>query len=123
MTPSLLFAAITLLLISLVWLTWLISGRSAELKRRLAVAEAGNEVLRGRLDDAVALFENRLLRLEGVKGAAGSRSKQRRQAAELLRQGADPVAVARRYSLPTAELQLLVQLDELTAGRRQSATS
>jgi hypothetical protein len=80
-------------------------------------------VLRGRLADAVALFENRLLRLEGVKGATGSRSKQRRQAAKLLRQGADPVSVARRYSLSTAELQLRAQLNELTASRRQSAMS
>jgi hypothetical protein len=93
---------------------WILTRRCAELRRRVAGEEAEGRLLRGRLDDAVTLFEARLSRLEGV---AGSRSRQRRHAAELVRLGGDPLAVAKRCGLPAVELQVLLQLDELRPGR------
>src|SRR5690606_7517565 len=93
---------------------WMLSRKCAALQRRVAHEEAENCVLRGRLDDAVALFEIRVSRLEGV---AGSRSKQRRHAADLVRMGGDPLSVAKRCELPAVELQMLLQLDELRERR------
>ena len=92
---------------------WILTRRSAELRRRVIREEAESRLLRGRLDDALALFEARLSRLEGVRGYAGSRSRQRRHAADLVRLGGDPLAIAKRCDLPTVELQVLLQLDEL----------
>jgi hypothetical protein len=66
------------------------------------------------LDDAIGLFEARLSRLEGV---AGTRSRQRRHAADLVRMGGDPLSVARRCGLPAVELQVLLQLDQLRTRR------
>ncbi len=92
---------------------WILTRRIAELRRRVAGAEAESRLLKSRLDDALVLFEARLLRLEGVKGYAGSRSRQRRHAADLVRLGGDPLAIAKRCELPAVELQVLLQLDEL----------
>ena len=97
--------------------------RVSELQRRLAIEEAGRRSLDDRLEAAAALFESRFLRLEGVKGAAGSRAKQRRRAVELLDRGGDPMAIASRCGLPMAELDLLMQLDSLrVAGQQQQAS-
>lgn len=93
---------------------WALSRKCAALQRRVAGEEAEKRILRGRLDDAVALFEIRVSRLEGV---AGSRSKQRRHAADLVRMGGDPLSVAKRCELPAVELQMLLQLDELRERR------
>ena len=93
---------------------WMLSRRCAALQRRVANEETENRILRGRLDDAAALFEIRVSRLEGV---AGSRSKQRRHAADLVRMGGDPVSVAKRCELPAVELQMLMELDELREQR------
>jgi hypothetical protein len=93
---------------------WFLARRCAELRRRVAGDEAENRLLRGRLDDALALFEARLSRLEGV---AGSRAKQRRHAADLVRLGGDPLAVGKRCELPAVEVQVLLQLDELRTRR------
>ena len=91
-----------------------LARRCADLRRRVAGEETENRVLRGRLDDALILFEARLSRLEGV---AGSRSKQRRHAADLVRLGGDPLSIAKRCELPAVELQVLLQLDELRPRR------
>jgi hypothetical protein len=98
---------------------WILARRGAELRRRVCREEAEIGMLRGRLDDAIALFEARLLRLEGVKGYAGSRSRQRRHAADLVRLGGDPLAIAKRCELPAVELQVLLQLDELRPRRQE----
>ena len=100
---------------------WLLTRRSAELRRRIVREEAESRLLKGRLDDALALFEARLLRLEGVRGYAGSRSRQRRHAADLVRLGGDPLAIAKRCELPAVELQVLLQLDELRTQRTARA--
>lgn len=92
---------------------WLLTRRIVALRQRVAGEEADSRVLRGRLDEATSLFEARLSRLEGVKGYAGSRSKQRRHAADLVRLGGDPLSIAKRCELPTVELQMLLQLHEL----------
>lgn len=109
--------------ISLLAASWRVARRVAELRRRLAIEEASRRSLDDRLEAAVALFESRLLRLEGVKGAAGSRAKQRRRAVELLDRGGDPMAIASRCGLPTAELDLLMQLDTLRVGGQQKLAS
>lgn len=93
---------------------WVLAQRCAALGRRVAGEEAENRIQRVRLDDALTLFEARLSRLEGV---AGSRSRQRRHAAELVRMGGDPLSVAKRCELPAVELQVLLQLDELRTRR------
>jgi hypothetical protein len=95
----------------------MLTRRNAELRRRVTREEAESRLLKGRLDDGLALFEARLLRLEGVKGYAGSRSRQRRHAADLVRLGGDPLAIAKRCDLPTVELQVLLQLEELRTRR------
>ncbi|MDA0206839.1 MAG: hypothetical protein O3A53_21190 [Acidobacteria bacterium] len=102
-------------------LVWKLARRSADLRRRVVREEAESQLLRGRLDDALALFEARLLRLEGVKGYSGSRSRQRRHAADLVRLGGDPMATAKRCELPAVELQVLLQLDELRTRRTAKA--
>lgn len=90
-----------------------LTRRCAELRQRVVREGTERRLLRERLDDTAALFESRLSRLEGVKGYAGSRSSQRRRAADLLRLGGDPLTVAKRCDLPAVELQMLLQLDEL----------
>jgi hypothetical protein len=120
MTHKLILAASALVVsIGTACSVWILARRSAELRRRVVREETEGRLLRGRLDDALALFEVRLLRLEGVKGYSGSRSRQRRHAADLLRLGGGPLAIAKRCDLPTVELQVLLQLDELRI--RQSA--
>lgn len=89
---------------------WVLMCRCAELQRRVVHEETERGRLQDRMDKATALFESRLLRLEGVKG---SRSRQRRRAADLLRLGDDPLAIAKRCELPAVELEMLLQLDEL----------
>lgn len=103
--------------------SWRVARRVSDLQRRLAIEEAGRRSLDDRLGAASALFESRLLRLEGVKGAAGSRAKQRRRAVQLLDRGGDPMAIASRCGLPMAELDLLIQLDSLRVGGRQRLAS
>lgn len=95
----------------------ILSHRIAVLRRRLAGKEADSRVLRCRLDEATTLFEARLSRLEGVRGYAGSRAKQRRHAADLVRLGGDPLSIAKRCELPTVELQMLLQLNELRSRK------
>jgi hypothetical protein len=96
-------------------LVGILTRRCGELRRRVIREETECRLLRDRVEDAAALFESRLLRLEGVKGYAGSRSRQRRRAADLVRLGGDPLAIAKRCDLPAVELQVLLQLDELRA--------
>lgn len=110
-------ASVTVILLLFVSLSVLLSRQVFTLRHRVAIEEAGNRVLNRRLNETTELFESRLLRLEGVKGATGSRSRRRRQAAELVRQGADPLATARRCGLPSAELHLLLQLDQVKSER------
>ena len=98
---------------------WILYRRCDELRRRVVREESECRLLRGRLDDASALFESRLLRLEGVKGYAGSRSRQRRHAADLVRLGGDPLSIAKRCDLPAVELQVLLQLDQLRTQRTE----
>jgi heme/copper-type cytochrome/quinol oxidase subunit 2 len=106
-------AAPIAVLVGMAALAWMLMRRIAELRRRLALEETQSRLLSRRLDDVLVLYETRLLRLEGVKGAAGSRSRQRRRAAELLRLGDDPAAAAKRCELPAAELQVLLEIEEL----------
>lgn len=100
---------------------WVLARRCADLRGRVVREETECRLLRSRLDEAAALFESRLLRLEGVKGYAGSRSRQRRRAADLLRLGGDPLAIAKRCELPTVELQMLLQLDQLREAKAAKA--
>jgi hypothetical protein len=93
---------------------WVLMRRCAELQRPVVGGEAERGLLQERFDKATALFESRLLRLEGVKG---SRSTQRRRAANLVRLGGDSLAIAKQCELPTVELQVLLQLDELREQR------
>jgi hypothetical protein len=123
MMQPLFIALVGLILIGVSATIWSLSRRCTEMRRRLALEEADHSALNDRFDTAVALFESRLQRLEGVKGASGSRSKQRRRAVELLRHGGDPMAVALRCELPTAELQLLLHLDEIRDGGTQRIAS
>ena len=118
MTNELILAALPIALsIGAGCSVWILYWRCAELRRRVVREEAESRLLRGRLDDALALFESRLMRLEGVKGYAGSRSRQRRHAVDLLRLGGDPLSIAKRCDLPSVELQVLLQLDEMRARR------
>ncbi len=76
-----------------------------DVRRRAAHEQDCRVALEQRLLETTALLEARVSRLEMPMG--GSRSQRRREATELVREGSDAFAVARRFGLTAAELELL----------------
>ncbi len=92
------------------------SRRIGELRERAAFEEALRQALEGRLTETVSHLDSRLRRMETA--AVSGRAHHRREASEAVRDGADALAVAQRFRLSAAELELLTACDEL---RRDAA--